>query len=146
MLVAFSTAAVSLPVSLSAVQLSGLEQGLLYCDSSVVSISSADLQASVSNRFVAAEEAGASPKHQEALTSATFDDTVKTLIYTGRPLRVRKTDFIRDWEENKADEAKKMLLSGSIPVSMEDPEHRPFLMGQVAGAIPKVQPAKEVRL
>lgn len=98
----------------------------------------------VGTRFVAAEEAGASPKHQEALTSATFDDTVKTLIYTGRPLRVRKTDFIRDWEENKADEAKKMLLSGSIPVSMEDPEHRPFLMGQVAGAIPKVQPAKEI--
>lgn len=98
----------------------------------------------VGTRFVAAEEAGASPMHQKSLVEATYDDTVRTLIYTGRPLRVRNTDFIRDWEQNKASEVKKLLLSGKTPVDMEDAEHRPFLMGQVAGYIKDVQPAKKV--
>ena len=43
------------------------------------------------NSFVAAEEAGASPAHQKSVTTATYDDTIRTIIYTGRPLRVRST-------------------------------------------------------
>lgn len=119
----------------------------------------------VGTRFVCAEEAGASPMHQkvrrvavtgewtrantgerQTIIEAGLDDTIRTLIYTGRPLRVRKTEFIKDWETRRADEAKKLLLSGKIPVSMEeaDAEARPYLTGVVAGMIKDVQPAKTI--
>ena len=37
---------------------------------------------------------------------------IRTIIYTGRPLRVKKTPFIMDWEENKQDQSK----SGNVRV------------------------------
>jgi len=43
-------------------------------------------------------------------------DTIRTEIYTGRPLRVRKTPFIMEWENEKREEKKKLLASGVIPV------------------------------
>lgn len=51
----------------------------------------------VGTRFVAAKEASAPKAHKDALLSAGFDDTVTTLIYTGRPLRVRRTPYVDDW-------------------------------------------------
>src|SRR5271154_5754438 len=42
----------------------------------------------IGTRFVLSEEAGASKAHQEAVRTAGFDDNVRTLIFTGRPLRV----------------------------------------------------------
>ena len=45
-------------------------------------------------------EAGAPKKHKELVVSAGFEDAVTTLIYTGRPLRVRKNPYIEDWNEN----------------------------------------------
>lgn len=69
----------------------------------------------VGTRFVNAEEAGASPAHQKAVMSATYDDTVRTIIFTGRPLRVRNTPFIDDWEKNKQAEIKRLTDKGTIP-------------------------------
>lgn len=51
----------------------------------------------VGTRFVASVEAGAPKIHKESILSAGFDDTIKTIIFTGRPLHVRKTDYIADW-------------------------------------------------
>jgi NAD(P)H-dependent flavin oxidoreductase YrpB (nitropropane dioxygenase family) len=51
----------------------------------------------VGTRFVCATEAGAPPRHQKAIVAADFDSTVRTLIYTGRPLRVIKNEYIMDW-------------------------------------------------
>lgn len=48
-------------------------------------------------RFVAAEEAAAPKIHKDLIVSAGFGDAIRTLIYTGRPLRVRKTDYVADW-------------------------------------------------
>ena len=45
----------------------------------------------VGTRFVAATEAGAGPMHQNAILSSTSDETIRTLIYSGRPMRVKKT-------------------------------------------------------
>ena len=45
----------------------------------------------VGTRFLCASEAGAPPRHQQAVIEAGYDDTVRTLIFTGRPLRVKKT-------------------------------------------------------
>ena len=51
----------------------------------------------VGTRFVAFEEAGAPPVHKELIVTAGYDDTVRTLIYTGRPLSVRGTPYVASW-------------------------------------------------
>jgi NAD(P)H-dependent flavin oxidoreductase YrpB (nitropropane dioxygenase family) len=51
----------------------------------------------VGTRFVASEEAGAPKMHKDLVLSAGYDDTVKTLVYSGRPLHVRKTAYVAEW-------------------------------------------------
>lgn len=51
----------------------------------------------VGTRFVAATEAGAPKAHKDALISAGYEDAITTIIFTGRPLRVRSTPYIEDW-------------------------------------------------
>lgn len=51
----------------------------------------------VGTRFVASEEASAPKLHKELIISAGYDDMVRTLIFTGRPLNVRKTPYLVDW-------------------------------------------------
>mmetsp|Transcript_1544 Transcript_1544/g.2353 ORF Transcript_1544/g.2353 Transcript_1544/m.2353 type:complete len:276 (-) Transcript_1544:493-1320(-) len=53
----------------------------------------------VGTRFICAEEAGAPPRHQKAVLDASYSDTIRTIIYTGRPMRVLNTDYINDWEK-----------------------------------------------
>ena len=65
----------------------GLAASLSYCAVGVW----------VGTRFVASVEAGAPKIHKDSVLSASFDDTIKTIIFTGRPLQVRKTDYIVDW-------------------------------------------------
>lgn len=71
----------------------------------------------VGTRFVLSEEAGAPKAHQEAVRTAGFDDNVRTIIFTGRPLRVRNNEYIRNWEENRQAEIKTLTNKGVIPVS-----------------------------
>lgn len=51
----------------------------------------------VGTRFVASVEAGAPQKHKEMVLTAGYDDVVRTLIYSGRPMSVRKTLYVADW-------------------------------------------------
>lgn len=51
----------------------------------------------VGTRFVASEEAGAPPMHKQQLVSAGYDDVVRTLIYSGRPMSVRRTAYVASW-------------------------------------------------
>jgi len=69
----------------------------------------------VGTRFVLSEEAGAPEAHKEAVRTAGFDDTIRTLIFTGRPLRVRKNPYIMNWEENRQQEMKELCARGKIP-------------------------------
>ena len=46
---------------------------------------------------MAAVEASAPKKHKELILSAGFEDAITTVIYTGRPLRVRRTPYVEDW-------------------------------------------------
>ncbi|KAI8853455.1 2-nitropropane dioxygenase [Chytridium lagenaria] len=108
----------------------------------------------VGTRFICAKEAGAPKYHQNAVVGAGYHDTIRTIIFTGRPMRVLKTDYIKDWEENRPLEIKKLTQSGKIPwyVEMEEKtddddflmNSRPLLMGSVAGAIQDVKPAKDI--
>src|ERR1700733_3240561 len=51
----------------------------------------------IGTRFVASIEAGAPKMHKDLILSAGYEDAVRTLIYTGRPIRVRKTPYVNDW-------------------------------------------------
>jgi NAD(P)H-dependent flavin oxidoreductase YrpB (nitropropane dioxygenase family) len=70
----------------------------------------------VGTRFILTDEAGAPKAHQEAVRTAGFDDNVRTIIFTGRPMRVRMNEYIRNWEENRAQEIKELTSKGIIPV------------------------------
>ncbi len=69
----------------------------------------------VGTRFVLSEEAGAPEAHKEAVRTASFDDTVRTLIFTGRPMRVRKNPYIMHWQDERAQEIKELTSRGKIP-------------------------------
>ena len=102
----------------------------------------------VGTRFVASEEAGCSKLHKESVASAAFEDTLRTLVVSGRPLRVRMNDYVKSWEVDRPEEVKRLCESGVVPLQHDMDNDKdvdiPFLMGQVAGYIDKVQPAKEI--
>lgn len=113
----------------------------------------------VGTRFICAEEAGAPPRHQKSVLEAGFDDTIRTVIYTGRPMRVRKNEHNSNWEENKSDEIKKLTSQGTIPIykDFEDMEKdgkelglqermalQPLLMGECSAAVNEIKPAKDI--
>ncbi|KAJ3560214.1 hypothetical protein NP233_g10987 [Leucocoprinus birnbaumii] len=105
----------------------------------------------VGTRFVASVEAGAPKLHKELVVSAGFDDTTTTVIYTGRPLRLRATPYVQDWNENRAAEIKELTSKGIIPHYRElekDPSKsipsRPWFMGRVSALIQEVLPAKVI--
>ncbi|KAH9825407.1 putative nitronate monooxygenase [Teratosphaeria destructans] len=102
----------------------------------------------VGTRFVASKEAGCSQLHKEAVVSAAFEDTLRTLVVSGRPLRVRLNDYIKSWEHDRPEEVKRLCESGVVPLEKDMEEEKevdiPFLMGQVAGAIKEIQPAGQI--
>lgn len=110
----------------------------------------------VGTRFVLSEEAGAPKAHKEAVRTSGFDDNVRTIIFTGRPLRVRRNPYIDNWEENRQADIKDYTSKGVIPVEADlekmgddiDDETmdnaRPFLMGKVAAVVNEKKTAKEI--
>ncbi|KAI4148232.1 MAG: hypothetical protein LQ340_005173 [Diploschistes diacapsis] len=110
----------------------------------------------VGTRFVLSEEAGAPKAHQEAVRTAGFDDNVRTIIFTGRPLRVRNNAYIQNWEENRQNEIKELTAKGTIPVEHDfetmgddlDDETmdnaRPFLMGKASAVVNEKKSAKAI--
>lgn len=102
----------------------------------------------VGTRFVASEEAGCSRAHKEAVVEAGYGDTVRTLVVSGRPLRVKANEYIRAWEERPG-EIRELTERGVVPMVRDMDEgveevDFPFLMGQVAGAIGEVKPARVI--
>lgn len=101
----------------------------------------------VGTRFVASVEAGCSRAHKEAVVAAGFADTLRTLVVTGRPLRVRRNGYVEGWEA-RPDEIRRLTEGGVVPMEQDLDDEKevdyPFLMGQVAGAITDVRPAGEI--
>ncbi|KAJ7117805.1 2-nitropropane dioxygenase [Mycena epipterygia] len=105
----------------------------------------------VGTRFVASVEANAVKLHKDLIVSAGFEDAVTTLIYTGRPLRVRRTDYIDDWNNNRTAELLELTSKGILPHEAEIEKHpeispstRPWLMGRISSLITDVLPAKTI--
>lgn len=116
----------------------------------------------VGTRFVASVEANAPKLHKDTVLKTTHDGTMKTLVYTGRPLRISHNEYARYWETQRRDKMEKLLAKGVIP-STYDSECRengqfedddlphvstfankpqsfffPQLMGQVSGSIHEI--------
>ncbi|KAL1883000.1 hypothetical protein VTK73DRAFT_522 [Phialemonium thermophilum] len=101
----------------------------------------------VGTRFVASVEAGCSDEHKRAVVDCGFDDTERTLVLSGRPLRMRTNDYIRRWHA-RPDEIKKLCDAGIVPIEHDldagNDIDLPHLMGQVAGSIRDIKPAGEI--
>ncbi|KAG9518598.1 2-nitropropane dioxygenase, partial [Aureobasidium melanogenum] len=101
----------------------------------------------VGTRFVASVEAGCSKLHKEAVVSAKFEDTLRTLVVSGRPLRVRMNEYIQSWE-NRPEDIKRLTEQGVVPMQKDMDDDKdvdlPFLMGTVAGVIGDIKPAKDI--
>ena len=101
----------------------------------------------VGTRFVASVEAGCSDEHKNAVVSCGFEGTERTLVLSGRPLRMKTNEWVAKWHAQPA-RIKELCDSGVVPIEHDMDEGNdidiPHLMGQVAGAIQKVQPAKEI--
>ncbi|CAM1511524.1 Fc.00g090370.m01.CDS01 [Cosmosporella sp. VM-42] len=121
----------------------------------------------VGTRFILTDEAGAPKGHKDAVQTAGHDDNVRTIIFTGRPMRVRNNEYINDWETNRQAEMKELAAKGTIPYEAdldkimgasesegddnaseidEDAldKYRPYLMGKCAAVVNEQKPAKAV--
>ncbi|KND88784.1 putative nitronate monooxygenase [Tolypocladium ophioglossoides CBS 100239] len=128
----------------------------------------------VGTRFILTDEAGAPKAHKDAVRTAGHDDNVRTIIFTGRPMRVRNNPYINDWETNRQQEMKELAAKGTIPYEADldkfmgeggehkgvesnnaaaeveddgdDPleQFRPYLMGKCAAVVNEQKPAKAV--
>jgi NAD(P)H-dependent flavin oxidoreductase YrpB (nitropropane dioxygenase family) len=126
----------------------------------------------VGTRFILTDEAGAPKSHKDAVRTAGHDDNARTIIFTGRPMRVRNNAYINDWETNRQQEMKELAAKGVIPYEADldkvlsggekpnfvgvqttasdddedDPleQFRPFLMGKAAAVVNEQKPAKAV--
>ncbi|KAH8882805.1 2-nitropropane dioxygenase [Thozetella sp. PMI_491] len=101
----------------------------------------------VGTRFVASVEAGCSEEHKKEVVSCTLDETDRTLVLSGRPLRMKVNDYIRKWH-SQPEKIKELCDRGVVPIEHDfeqgnevDPPH---LMGQVAGSIASIQPAGQI--
>jgi NAD(P)H-dependent flavin oxidoreductase YrpB (nitropropane dioxygenase family) len=99
------------------------------------------------SRFVASEEAGCSRLHKEAVVSAGWNDTTRTLVISGRPLRVKRNEYIAAWEQQES-KIKDLTDKGIIPMEDDMEEDNdvdfPFPMGVVAASIKDVKPARQI--
>ena len=66
-------------------------------------------------------------------------------------MRVRKTPYVADWEENRQAEIKELTGKGIIPAIQDIEAHpeksvaaRPWLMGSVSSVVNDVLPAKKI--
>lgn len=101
----------------------------------------------VGTRFVASTEAGCSQAHKESVVTATFEDTLRTLVVSGRPLRVRRNEWVDKWEA-QPEKIKELTDKGVVPIEFDmeagNDVDIPHLMGVVAGVIKEVKPAKKI--
>jgi len=75
----------------------------------------------VGTRFIASEEAGAGPFHKKSIIHADYTDSIRTTIFSGRPMRVFKNPYVLDWEENRKQEMQELQNKGVIAVLADMP-------------------------
>src|SRR5690606_3808988 len=81
----------------------------------------------VGTRFVCSEESGSSMEHKMSIINSTYDDTVRTLDYSGRPMRVIKNPYQKSWDEDRPKLRDNLLKNGITPAK-QDEEKDPFIV------------------
>eukprot|EP01063_Lacrimia_lanifica_P011978 TRINITY_DN1862_c0_g4_i1.p1 TRINITY_DN1862_c0_g4~~TRINITY_DN1862_c0_g4_i1.p1 ORF type:complete len:360 (+),score=177.18 TRINITY_DN1862_c0_g4_i1:50-1129(+) len=117
----------------------------------------------VGTRFVASEEATTSKLHKKLLLEAGPSEPIRTLVYTGRPCRLYRTEFVNRWETKHKGKIEALTSKGVVPFKhmlkqqKEEPEQYekdwgdmslvkmlPNFMGQASGGIHEILPAKTI--
>lgn len=109
----------------------------------------------IGTRFIASTEANAGGVYKQAVVEATDEDTIITRCYSGKPMRVRKNEYVADWERRPQDikPFPQQLASSAENDVMRalggrldrlDPAKTAFAMGQGSGAIHEVKPAGDI--
>jgi len=80
----------------------------------------------VGTRFIASDEAGAGPIHKKKVVGANYGDTIRTIIYSGRPMRVFKTPYNVEYETKRQDEIQEMQSMG-VPAFVKDVDPEVFV-------------------
>jgi len=109
----------------------------------------------VGTRFICAEESSAPKAHKEKVLKAGSGDTIRTLVLSGRPLRLIPNDYVKAWEKTPARIAE-LCDKGITPIAQDfknadDPEKRKgafdainSLAGQAAGGVRSVESAQKI--
>lgn len=105
----------------------------------------------VGTRFIATPEASTSPHHRQNVVKAESVDCMQTIVFTGRPVRVLKSEYTMDWEKNKAEELKDLTSKGIVPFEKDMHEKKAkvhffvnYIMGQAVGGIKEIKPAAQI--
>lgn len=102
----------------------------------------------VGTRFVASIEANTSNAHKQAVVDCNYSETERTLVLSGRPIRVKPNNYIKRWEQDPQ-RIQDLCRHGIVPIEQDmdngvEDVDVPYLMGQVAGAVRRIQPAGEI--
>ena len=73
----------------------------------------------IGTRFVTAKESGASEFAKRSIVEADFDSAIKSVVWSGRPLRALSNSYIKDWEQNRQAEIKELTDKGIVPLEHE---------------------------
>jgi len=80
----------------------------------------------VGTRFIASDEAGAGPVHKNKVVEADYGASIRTIIHSGRPMRVFKTPYNEEWEESRRAEIQEMQEAG-FPAFVKDVDPDKFV-------------------
>lgn len=108
-------------------------------------------------RFIASEEAHAAQSYKDTVVDASDIDTTRTRCYSGKPMRCRTNDYIKDWEGRPEDIQSfpgQAILStqtgviggigGIVDEAKLEADKSCFAMGQSAGGIQDVLPVADI--
>jgi NAD(P)H-dependent flavin oxidoreductase YrpB (nitropropane dioxygenase family) len=111
----------------------------------------------IGTRFICATESGATVEWQRKVIESEAKDTIRSLVVTGRPLRLIKTPYYAAWDTPQRQlQAEELCSQGIIPLIYDKKEQakngnplspvetKPYFAGQCVGSIKKIQPAAEI--
>ncbi|KAK8047065.1 hypothetical protein PG996_015129 [Apiospora saccharicola] len=79
----------------------------------------------VGTRFTASVESKYPESAKKQVIDASYDSWVRSLIWSGRPLRALRTPYVDDWEANRQHEIQDLTARGLVPLEHElDKLHR----------------------
>jgi hypothetical protein len=110
----------------------------------------------VGTRFIACDEASAPKAHKDLVVKSSSNDTIRTLVLSGRPLRMIPNNWVKSWEAQPA-KISEYVEKGIVPMehemkansSDEDVRKGIFgainsLAGQAVGGIHSIESAAKI--